>query len=107
MPGDGTLPELPRHIGVLTPGATTAQRLAGPWLIRCPAAHRITLTPRSPLSQRLSTAAIGIIDLIAVLLALSHGVPADLALPALLLASLLTEHWPTGLTTGLAKTSAA
>src|SRR5689334_9032460 len=46
VPGDGTLPDLPRQIGVLTPGATLAQRLAVRWLTRRPA-YRIALTRTS------------------------------------------------------------
>ncbi|WP_370251597.1 hypothetical protein [Streptomyces sp. V4I8] len=93
VPGDGTLPELPRQIGVLTPGATLAQRLAVRWLTRRPA-HRIALTSTSPASLRFSAAAVAVISLFAALFALSHGIPADLVLPAMALAPLLTEHLP-------------
>jgi hypothetical protein len=93
VPGDGTLPESPRQIGVLTPGPTMTQRLAVRWLTRRPA-HRIALTSTSPASLRLSAAAVGIISLFAALFALGRGIPADLVLPAMLLAPLLAEHLP-------------
>ncbi|WP_031487314.1 hypothetical protein [Streptomyces bicolor] len=93
VPGDGTLPNLPRQIGVLTPGATTTQRLAVRWLTRRPA-HRIALTHTSPASLRLSAVLVAVISLFAALFALNRGIPADLVLPVMLLAPLLTEHLP-------------
>ncbi|WP_236067199.1 hypothetical protein [Streptomyces brasiliscabiei] len=93
VPGDGTLPDLPRQIGVLTPGARLKQRLALRWLTRHPA-HRIALTATSPASLRFSTVLVGIISLFAALPALSHGVPTDVVLPAMLLAPLLAEALP-------------
>ncbi|MGW1055545.1 hypothetical protein [Streptomyces sp. NPDC002521] len=93
VPADGTLPEHPQQIGVLTPGATRTQRLAMHWLTRRPAI-RIALTRTSPVSLRLSAAAVGIISLFAALFALNHGIPADTVLPAMLLTPLLTEHLP-------------
>ncbi|WP_369386194.1 hypothetical protein AB5J72_00065 [Streptomyces sp. CG1] len=93
VPGDGTLPERPRQIGVLTPGATRTQRLAVRWLTRRPAI-RIALSHTSDVSLRLSTAAVGVISLFTALFALNHGAPADIVLPTMLLAPLLTEHLP-------------
>ncbi|WNZ06206.1 hypothetical protein [Streptomyces sp. 11x1] len=93
VPGDGTLPGLPRQIGVLTPGATLTQRLAVRWLTRRPA-NRIALTATSPASLRFSAVLVGVISLFAALFALSRGIPADVVLPAMLLAPLLTEHLP-------------
>ncbi|WEP00745.1 hypothetical protein A6P39_041965 (plasmid) [Streptomyces sp. FXJ1.172] len=93
VPSDGTLPERPKQIGVLTPGATRRQRLAVHWLTRRPAT-RIALNRTSPVSLRLSTAAVGVISLCTALFALHRGVPADTVLPAMLLAPLLTEHLP-------------
>ncbi|MFE1840718.1 hypothetical protein [Streptomyces sviceus] len=93
VPCDGTLPDLPRQIGVLTPGATLTQRLALRWLTRHPA-HRIALTATSPASLRFSTVLVGITSLFAALSALSHGLPADVVLPAMLLAPLLAEALP-------------
>ncbi|MGW2650893.1 hypothetical protein ACWC2T_39935 [Streptomyces sp. NPDC001393] len=93
VPGDGTLPERPRQIGVLTPGATRTQRLAARWLTRRPAL-RIALTRTSPVSVRFSAAAVGGISLFAALFAVNRGVPADIVLPEMLLAPLLAEHLP-------------
>ncbi|MEU9286416.1 hypothetical protein AB0D57_17270 [Streptomyces sp. NPDC048275] len=93
VPADGTLPERPRQIGVLPPGAAMTQRLAVRWLTRRPAT-RIALAPASPVSFRLSAVAMGIISLFAAMFALGRGIPADLVLPAMLLAPLLTEHLP-------------
>lgn len=46
IPGDGTLPDSPHHIGVLTPAPTRMQRLALQWLTRRPA-RRILALPRA------------------------------------------------------------
>ncbi|MFG2463286.1 hypothetical protein ACGFWE_40405 [Streptomyces sp. NPDC048523] len=93
VPSDGTPPKVPSQIGVFTPGATLPQRLAMRWLTRRPA-HRIALTATSPASLRYSAAAMGAVSFFAALFALSRGIPADLVLPAMLLAPLLTEHLP-------------
>ncbi|MEJ8654982.1 hypothetical protein [Streptomyces sp. MS1.AVA.4] len=90
---DDTLPEIPQQIGVLTPDATWLQRLALRWLTRRPAL-RIALAPKIPGSLRLSTAAAALISLLAGLFAISHGVPCSVALPAMALAPLLTDHLP-------------
>ncbi|MFI9825224.1 hypothetical protein ACIHFC_32960 [Streptomyces sp. NPDC052013] len=90
VPGDGTLPEVPQQIAVLIPDATLAQRLTLRWLTRNPA-RRIALHT-VPGSLRFSTAAFALISLVVGLLAMRHGVPVDVALPAMLLAPLLTEH---------------
>lgn len=92
VPGDGTLPEVPHQIGVLIPAATRTQRLAPRWLTRRPA-QRIALDTAS-VSLRLATVAAAMVSLFAALLAMSHGVPLDIVLPAMLLTPLLFEHLP-------------
>ncbi|MEU0899809.1 hypothetical protein [Streptomyces massasporeus] len=92
VPADGTLPEVPHQIGVLTPFATRTQRLALRWLTRRPA-QRIAFAT-VPGSLRLSAAAVALISVIVGLFAMRHGVPIDVALPAMLLAPLLAEHLP-------------
>lgn len=92
-PGDGTAPELPVQIGVLAPGAIMRQRLAMRWLLRHPA-HRITLASAGRASVRLSATVVGALALVAAFYALGRGIRADLVLPAMLLAPLLTEHLP-------------
>ncbi|MGK5695066.1 hypothetical protein ACSNOJ_19520 [Streptomyces sp. URMC 128] len=92
VPADGTLPEVPHQIGVLTLSATRTQRLALRWLTRRPA-QRIALDT-VPGSLRFSAAAVALITMIAGLFAIRHGVPIDVALPAMLLAPLLAEHLP-------------
>ncbi|MFH8698920.1 MULTISPECIES: hypothetical protein [Streptomyces] len=93
VPGEGTVPELPVQIGVLAPGATMRRRLAVCWLLRRPA-HRIALTSGSRASVRLSAAVVGAVALVAAFYALGRGIRADVVLPAMLLAPLLTEHLP-------------
>ena len=93
VPGDGTPPDTPSQIGVFAPGASRAQRLAVRWLTRRPT-RRIALAAGSPASLRYSAAAVGVISVFAALFALGRGIPADLVLPAMLLAPLLTEHLP-------------
>ncbi|MCX5097620.1 hypothetical protein OOK36_55290 [Streptomyces sp. NBC_00365] len=93
VPGDGTSPEQPHQIGVLTPTASRMQRLSLRWLTRRPA-HRIALAPTIPGSLRLSAAAVALISLLAGLFAIGHGVPVDVVLPAMLLAPVLAEHLP-------------
>ncbi|MEV5004679.1 hypothetical protein [Streptomyces sp. NPDC055692] len=68
------------------------QRLALRWLTRRPA-RRIALDT-FPGSLRLSAAAVALISLFTGLLAAGHGIPVDVALPAMLLALLLAEHLP-------------
>ncbi|MFF3350537.1 hypothetical protein [Streptomyces sp. NPDC002779] len=92
VPGDGTLPEVPHQIGVLTPAATRTQRLALRWLARRPA-QRIAFDT-VPASLRFSAAAVALISVIVALLAMHHGAPVDVVLPAMLLAPLLAEHLP-------------
>lgn len=84
VPADGSPPEIPHQIGVLTPGATRMQRLALRWLTRRPA-QRITLDT-VPGSLRLSAAAVAFISLLAGLVAADHKIPIEVVLPALLLA---------------------
>ncbi|MFD8646557.1 hypothetical protein [Streptomyces mirabilis] len=93
VPGDGTPPEQPHQIGVLTPAASRMQRLSLRWLTRRPA-QRIALGPTIPGSLRFSAAAVALISLVASLFALTHGVPAGVVLPASVLAPLLAEHLP-------------
>ncbi|MFD8049488.1 hypothetical protein [Streptomyces sp. Tu102] len=92
-PGDGTAPELPVQIGVIAPGPTRRQQLAMRWLLRRPA-HRIALTRGSRASVRLSATVVGAIALVTAFYALGRGLRADVVLPAMLLAPLLTEHLP-------------
>jgi hypothetical protein len=92
VPGDGSPPEIPHQIGVLPPAATRTQRLALRWLTRRPA-RRIAVDT-VPGSVRLAVAAIALISLLAGLFAIRHGVPVDVALPAMLLAPLVAEHLP-------------
>ncbi|MEU6323102.1 hypothetical protein [Streptomyces sp. NPDC047009] len=92
VPGDGSPPQVPHQIGVLTPAATRVQRLALRWLTRRPA-QRIALGS-IPASLRFSAAAVTLISLLAGLFAASHGMPVDVVLPAILLAPLLAEHLP-------------
>ncbi|TVZ84764.1 hypothetical protein [Streptomyces sp. BK340] len=92
VPGDGSPPEIPHQIAVLTPAATRTQRLALRWLTRRPA-QRIALDT-VPGSLRFSAAAVALISLLAGIFATGHGVPFDVALPAMLLAPLLAEHLP-------------
>ncbi|WP_330327866.1 hypothetical protein [Streptomyces pseudovenezuelae] len=92
VPGDGGQPEVPHQIGVLTPGATRRQRLALRWLTRCPA--RRLAVDTVPGSLRFSAAAVALISVTVGLFALSHGLPANVTVPAMLLAPLLAEHLP-------------
>ncbi|MFC8520469.1 hypothetical protein [Streptomyces sp. NPDC057257] len=92
VPGDGSPPEIPHQIGVLTPAATRTQRLALRWLARRPAQHIAVDT--APGSLRLAAAAVALVSLVAGLFAIRHAVPIDIALPAMLLAPLLAEHLP-------------
>jgi hypothetical protein len=92
VPADGTLPQVPHQIGVLTPFATRTQRLALRWLSRRPAQH-IALTT-VPGTLRFSVAAVALISVIIGLFAIGHGVPIDVALPVMLLAPLLAEYLP-------------
>ncbi|MFF1603357.1 hypothetical protein ACFVYV_38850 [Streptomyces mirabilis] len=91
VPGDGTQPELPHQIGILTPHATRTQRLAMRWLTRRPA-QRLGLAPTVPGSLRLS--AVAVISLAVGLFTMAHGVPVVVALPGMVLAPLLAEHLP-------------
>ncbi|MFD9657698.1 BREX-2 system phosphatase PglZ [Streptomyces mirabilis] len=90
VPGDGTPPEQPHQIGVLTPTVNRMQRLALRWLTRHPA-QRLALVPGS---LGLSAAAVALISLLVGLLAMGHGVPIEAALPGMVLAPLLAEHLP-------------
>ncbi|MGW0632054.1 hypothetical protein [Streptomyces sp. NPDC002758] len=92
VPGDGSLPEIPHEIGVLTPAATCTQRLALGWLTRRPA-QRIALGA-VPGSLRFSCAAVALISLLTGLFAAGHGIPVGVVLPAILLVPLLAEYLP-------------
>ncbi|MEU9737207.1 hypothetical protein [Streptomyces sp. NPDC048002] len=93
VPGDGSTPEIPHQIGVLTPSATLVQRLALRWLTRRPA-RRIGLAPGIPGSLRCTAAALALLSLACGLLSLAAGLPTEVALPAVLLVPLLAEHLP-------------
>ncbi|MGW7258669.1 hypothetical protein [Streptomyces sp. NPDC054834] len=93
IPGDGSRPEIPHQIGILTPSATPTQRLALRWLTRRPA-RRIGLAPGIPGSLRFTAVAVAFLSLVAGLFAIAHGIPADVALPAIVLAPLLAAHLP-------------
>ncbi|MFG2257299.1 hypothetical protein [Streptomyces mirabilis] len=93
VPGDGTPPDQPHQIGVLTPTASRMQRLAMRWLTRHPA-QRLALVPTIPGFLRLSAAAVALISLLAGLFAMGHGVPVGVVLPAMLLVPVLAEHLP-------------
>jgi hypothetical protein len=92
VPGDGSQPEIPHQVGVLTPGATHRQRLALHWLTRRPARRLVLGTV--PVSLRFSAAVIALISMVVGLFAISRGVPANVTVPAMLLAPLLAEHLP-------------
>ncbi|MFI7406935.1 hypothetical protein ACIBW9_41860 [Streptomyces sp. NPDC049541] len=92
VPGDGSPPAIPHQIGVLTPAATRAQRLALRWLTRRHAQHIALAT--IPGSLRLSTACVALISLLAGVFAARHGTPVDIVLPAVLLVPVLAEHLP-------------
>ncbi|MFJ9121337.1 hypothetical protein ACIRJO_38150 [Streptomyces sp. NPDC102394] len=92
VPGDGSPPEIPHQIGVLTPAASRVQRLAPRWLTRRPA-QQLTLATL-PGSLRLSTACVALISLLTGLFAARHGIPVGIVLPAVLLAPVLAEHLP-------------
>ncbi|MFD5722657.1 hypothetical protein [Streptomyces sp. NPDC127036] len=93
VPADGSQPDNPLRLGILTPTATRLQRLALPWLTRRPA-RRIALTPRIPGSVRAWAAVTGLTCLTAGLFAMSRGLPWDVAVPAMLLTPLLAERLP-------------
>ncbi|WP_369228440.1 hypothetical protein AB5J52_48190 (plasmid) [Streptomyces sp. R39] len=92
VPGDGSPPEIPHQIGVLAPAATRMQRLAVRCLTRRTAWRIAADTALG--SLRCSTAAVALVSLLIGLFALSHGAPAEIALPSMLLVPLLAEHLP-------------
>ncbi|MGW2291229.1 hypothetical protein [Streptomyces phaeochromogenes] len=91
--GDGSAPQTPHRIGVLTPDATLMQRLALRWLTRRPA-RRLGLAASVPGSLRYAAAVLAVIGCAAALHAVGAGVPAGIAWPLALLAPLLAEHLP-------------
>ncbi|MBO4259615.1 hypothetical protein GRC12_38115 [Streptomyces griseorubiginosus] len=93
IPGDGSPPELPHQVGVLTPRATRRQRLALCWLTRRPA-RRIGLAGGIPGSLRLSVAVVAVVGLAAGSFALTRGIPVSVVLPAIVLGPLLAGHLP-------------
>lgn len=90
IPADGSLPEQPHRVAVFTPIATRSQRISLRWLARRPA-HRIRL---GKVTVRPATAVVTALTLVAAALALMHGVPFSIVLPAAALAPLLAEHLP-------------
>ncbi|MFD3503128.1 hypothetical protein ACFWWT_38160 [Streptomyces sp. NPDC058676] len=78
VPADGSLPEHPHRIAVFTPLTTRPQRLALRWLARRPA-HRIRLVT---VAIRPATTVVTALTLVAAALALMHGVPLSIVLPA-------------------------
>ncbi|MEV5011350.1 hypothetical protein [Streptomyces sp. NPDC055692] len=95
VPADGSLPEQPHRVTVFTPIATRSQRLSLRWLARRPA-HRIRL---GPVTVRPATTVATALTLAAATLALMHGVPLSIVLPAAALPPLLVEHLPDRLDT--------
>ena len=90
VPADGSLPELPHRIAVFTPAATRSQRLGLRRLGRR-SAHRIRL---GPMTVRPATAAVTALTLLAATLALMHGLPFGIVLPAAAVAPLLVKYLP-------------
>ncbi|MEU8868015.1 hypothetical protein [Streptomyces umbrinus] len=90
IPIDGSLPEQPYQVAVFNPIATRSQRISLRWLARRPA-HRIRL---GNVTVRPATAVVTALTLVAAALALMHGVPLGIVLPATALAPLLVEHLP-------------
>jgi hypothetical protein len=90
VPDDGSLPERPHRIAVFTPIATRPQRLVMRWLARRPG-RRIRL---GWVTLRTATAVVTTLSLAAATLAIIHGVPFSIVLPAAALAPLLVEHLP-------------
>ncbi|WP_406368367.1 hypothetical protein OG788_46390 [Streptomyces sp. NBC_00647] len=91
IPSDGTLPEIPHEIGVVTPGTTRAQRAVLYRLAGRPG-RRITLGRALPGSIRRSTAYAVIVSLLVGLLSIHAGLAVDVALPAMALVPLLIER---------------
>ncbi|WP_326757447.1 hypothetical protein OHB35_00835 [Streptomyces phaeochromogenes] len=104
--GDGSAPQTPHRIGVLTPGASHRQRLALRWLTRRPA-RRLGLAASVPGSVRYAAAVLAVIGCAAALHAVGAGVPAGIAWPLALLARCSPSICPTGSTPGPASMSAA
>ncbi|MEV6182291.1 hypothetical protein [Streptomyces sp. NPDC052015] len=95
VPADGSLPEQPHRIAVCTPIATRSQCLALRWLARRPA-HRIRLGKGT---LRPATTVVTALTLVSAALALMHGIPFSIVVPAAALASLLVRHLPERLDT--------
>ncbi|WP_432177203.1 hypothetical protein [Streptomyces sp. Tue6028] len=90
VPPDGTLPEVPHEIAVITPSATRTQRALLRRLTRRPA---LRLARRAlPGSIRRSTVCAAIVSLLAGLAAIHAGLAVDVALPAMALIPLLIER---------------
>ncbi|MFG3065057.1 hypothetical protein ACGFYM_41945 [Streptomyces sp. NPDC048231] len=90
VPEGDRLPECPHRIGVLTPAATRAQRLALRWLARRPAPR----LPMLPVAVRCSSAVVAVLGLVAAAAAISCGIPVGVVVPVMLLVPLLVEHVP-------------
>ncbi|MFJ9760021.1 hypothetical protein [Streptomyces sp. NPDC101149] len=90
VPEGDRLPECPHGIGVLTPAANRAQRLALRWLARRPAPR----LPMLPVAVRCSSAVVAVLGLVAAAAAISCGIPVSVVVPVMLLVPLLVEHVP-------------
>lgn len=92
VPADGSMPETPYRMGILTPTATRVQRLGLRWLTRRPARH--LALDRVTGSLRFSAAVVALVTLLTALFAAGHGLALGIVLPAMFLALLLAEHLP-------------
>ncbi|MFJ1839825.1 hypothetical protein ACIOJ9_38950 [Streptomyces sp. NPDC088175] len=90
IPADGSLPERPFRIAVLTPTATRTQRLGLRWLARHPA-RRIEI---GAVPVRTSTIAVAILSLAVATAAAIHAAPLSIVLSAAASATMLAEHLP-------------
>ncbi|MFE2491680.1 hypothetical protein ACFXGR_52630 [Streptomyces mirabilis] len=80
-----------RRLFTLDPGRWEAERSRA---LRTGHVRDHTWAPAIPGSLRFSAAAVALISLLAGLFAMGHGVPAETALPGMVLAPLLAEHLP-------------
>ncbi|MFI9040923.1 hypothetical protein [Streptomyces sp. NPDC053726] len=90
VPADGSLPDRPYRIAVLTPTATHTQRLGLRWLARRPA-RRIGI---GAVPVRTSTVGVAILSLVVATAAALHAMPLSIVLSAAALATMLVEHLP-------------
>ncbi|MGW1411293.1 hypothetical protein [Streptomyces sp. NPDC002403] len=89
VPADGSLPDRPYRIAVLTPTATRTQRLGLRWLARRPA-RRIQI---GAVTVRTSTVGAAILTSLAAATAI-HAAPLGIVLAAAASATMLVEHLP-------------